>query len=168
MRAMLTPSLRFLMALVPVVLWFVARALPETTRHAAERVLATDMATLRHVLDAVEDQPRWRRGMARVEVLGSAWEETAARGGVLRLHWTERSSGRYRLVFEDGHGLKGTWTATWAPTPEGLSLRVEESITLRHPGSRLMARVFFDPDAFLAAWFDDLEAELSRKATTNG
>lgn len=31
-----------------------------------------------------------------------------------------------------------------------------------------MTRVFFDPDAFLAAWFDDLEAELSRMATTNG
>jgi hypothetical protein len=31
-----------------------------------------------------------------------------------------------------------------------------------------MARVFFDPDAFLTEWFDDLEAELSRRETTNG
>lgn len=167
MRLMLTSSLLVLFVLVPVMLWFMARALPETTRHAAERVLATDVATLRDVLDAVEDQPHWRRGVARVERSGDGWAEIGARGRVLRFHWTERDSAGYRLVFEDDHGLHGTWTATWASTAEGLRLRVEESITLRHPWSRLMARVFFDSDAFLTEWFDDLEAELSRRVTTN-
>jgi hypothetical protein len=168
MPPMRTTLLLSLLVLVPVLLWFVARALPDTTHHAAERVFATDVATLRQVLDAVENQPRWRRDMAHVEVSGDEWTETDARGRVLRFRWTERSDDRYRLVFEDDRGLQGTWTAAWTPTPEGLRLRVEERITLRHPWSRLMARVFFDPDAFLAAWFEDLEAELSRKATTNG
>jgi hypothetical protein len=168
MKPMMVTVLLLLLVVVPGLLWFVARALPDTTHHAAERVLSTDVATLRQVLDAVEDQPRWRRALARVEVSGNAWTETDARGRVLRFRWTEQSDDRYRLVFEDDRGLQGTWTATWSPTNEGLRVRVEESITLRHPWSRLMARAFFDPDAFLAAWFDDLEAELSRKATTNG
>lgn len=165
---MIATVLLLLLVVVPGLLWTVARSLPDTTHHAAERVLATDVATLRQVLDAVEHQPRWRRDIARVDVSGNAWTETDARGRVLRFRWTERNDDRYRLLFEDDRGLQGTWTAAWTPTSEGLRVRVEESISLRHPWSRLMARAFFDPDAFLAAWFDDLEAELSRKATTNG
>lgn len=149
-------------------LWWVRSRLPDPRVASAVRTLPGDAVAFRALLDAVEDQPRWRRNVTRVERQGETWTEFDARGQAIRFRWTERGPDRYRLALEGGLGVSGEWTATWGPVANGLQVRVEERVSVPHPFRRLMARVFFDPEDLMNAWFDDVDAELRRKQVAHG
>jgi hypothetical protein len=166
--------MRFLLVFLVVALsialglWWAGSRLPDPRVATGERALPGDAEAFRALLDAVEDQPRWRRNVTRVERQREIWIEYDARGQAIRFRWTERGPNRYRLAFEGGFGVSGEWTATWVPVANGLQVRVEERVSVPHPLRRLMVRVFFDPEAFMNAWFDDVDAELRRKEAAHG
>jgi hypothetical protein len=145
-----------------IALPFVAGALLPATRSAsAEALLDAPPERVRALILDIERQPAWRTGIARVERRAEGWTETTARGETIRFAPEPAAEGEIRLRFASDRGYSGRWTGQLAPAPGGRTrLSVTEEATVPAPLTRLLARLFFDPEAYARQYLAELAAAL--------
>lgn len=142
-----------------------ARA-PRARAARAERHLAAAPVVVQAVVEDVESQPRWRGDVARVERRADgSFSEWDASGRETRFV-PAAAQGGVTLGFT-GRGFRGEFRATLTPEGDGTRVRVEEQLTLDSATSALLAALFFDLDAFVARWLDDLDRESARRAAAS-
>jgi hypothetical protein len=126
--------------------------LPATRTGTAIIEIAASPSTIMAVLEDVEAQPNWREGIASVARHNNGWTETTARGEKIDFVWTEQSPLKLSMQFVSDAGYTGEWTAVLEPTASGTELVVTESATTNKLLTRLLAHLFFDPQAYARAY----------------
>jgi uncharacterized membrane protein len=109
------------------------------------------------ILQDAENQPTWRKDIRSVEILGDGWTEISNRNVRTRFRWVSVAAQRAELAFESNAGYSGNWVANLVRTENGTRMEVVEEVTVPNPVSRLITRVFFDPDAFSQSYLDQLK-----------
>jgi hypothetical protein len=113
------------------------------------------------VLLRLQDQPAWRGDLASVTVHDMTrgkehWTEQPRRGPSLTFRTTQRTDTTWSLAYSGP--AAGTWTCRIERlAPDRSRFHFEESSTVGNPYARLLARLFFDPDAFVDAYLAALE-----------
>lgn len=146
-------ALLLLAGLVVLVGWL----LPATREGRAEAVIAAPPARIVAVIADVEAQPDWREGIAAVERTAEGWVEVTARGERISFVTEEMGAARVRLRFLSDAGYSGTWEAVLAPADEGTRIAVVERAVVPSPLGRILARLFFDPEAFATRYLAALK-----------
>jgi len=136
--------------------------LPPTREGRAEIEIAAPPQRVAAVITDVARQPRWRDGIASVEVAGDGWVERTARGEVIRFAWTRREALALALTFRSDAGYHGTWQADLQPQATGTRVTVVERAKIDNPLGRIIARLMFDPQAFAARYLQTLKIEAER------
>ena len=148
-----------LVALIGI-LWLWALSLPPTRTGVARMVIAASPAAILAVIEDVDSQPAWRDTIKSIERDGEGWTETTKRGEKIRFTWLDRTMPNISLKFTSDAGYGGTWLAILRDEPSGTSIEVTETATIPNPVTRLMARLFFDPQAFARAYLLALKARV--------
>jgi hypothetical protein len=142
------------------VVFLVGLLLPATREGRAEVVIAAPAARIVAVIAEVEAQPEWRAGVAAVERTGDGWVEITARGERISFVAEEMGAARVQLRFGSDAGYSGTWEAVLAPEGEGTRVSVVERAVVPQPLGRILARLFFDPEAFATSYLEALKARV--------
>jgi hypothetical protein len=142
--------------------------LPATRTASATREIAAPPERVWRLMTDLAAQPTWRPGVAAVEVLDATpgrerWIERPRSGPAIRFH-TERQLAPTEWTIAFSGPAEGRWTGRLDPQPDGrgVLLKIEESSTVRNPWMRLVARLAFDPQAFVDAYLGQLAAEAEK------
>ena len=117
------------------------------------------------VLLRLQDQPAWRPDLASVTVHDTTrgkehWTEQPRRGPSLTFRTTLLTDTTWSLAYSGP--ADGTWTCRLESVATDRSqFHFEESSTVRNPYARVLARLFFDPDAFVDAYLAALERRVT-------
>ncbi|PLL14383.1 hypothetical protein C0V75_02805 [Tabrizicola sp. TH137] len=149
-------ALLLLAGLVFLVGWL----LPATREGRAEVVIAAPPAQIVAVIADVEAQAAWRAGIAAVERTGDGWTEVTARGERISFVAEEMGEARIRLRFASDAGYSGTWEAVLVPDGDGTRISVVERAEVPSPLGRILARLFFDPEAFATTYLAALKSRV--------
>lgn len=149
-------ALLLLAGLVFLVGWL----LPAMREGRAEVVIAAPPARIVAVIADVEAQAEWRRGIAAVERTADGWIEVTARGERISFLAEEMGEARIRLRFASDAGYSGSWEAVLVPEGKGTRISVVERAEVPSPIGRVLARLFFDPEAFATTYLAALKARV--------
>ena len=142
------------------VVFLVGWLLPAAREGRAEVVNAAQAEAVVAVIADVEAQPAWREGIAAVERTAEGWVEVTARGERISFVAEEMGATGVRLRFSSDAGYAGTWEAVLTPEGGGTRVSVVERAVVPSPLGRILARLFFDPEAFAAMYLAALEARV--------
>jgi hypothetical protein len=143
--------------------------LPATRDGTATRILNAPPDLVRRTILDTDAQPAWRTGIVAVERgAETTWTEVKADGERIAFRLAEDEGARIVLTFDSTRGYTGRWEGRLDDIPEGTRLTVTEQATIRSPLGRILARMFFDPEAFAAKYLEDLDAEVARRRTEGG
>ncbi|MFN8920432.1 MAG: hypothetical protein ACK5XZ_11300 [Hyphomonadaceae bacterium] len=139
--------------------------LPATRTGKIDQVVDATPAQLTAVILDKASQPKWRADIAKVEVKSPMrWTETTQKGEVIAFELTRQEAGLLQMRFESTYGYHGQWEGRLVPTPSGgTHIFVTEQATTPAPIGRILARLFFNPEAFAKAYLDALVAETQRR-----
>ena len=158
MRYLIWTALCLMGAVGVVVL--VGLALPAAREGRAETVIDAPPARILAVITDVETQAEWRAGIAAVERTADGWVEVTARGERISFVTDEMGEARIRLRFASDAGYSGSWEAVLQPEGEGTRIAVVERAEVPSPLGRILARLFFDPEAFATTYLAALKARV--------
>jgi uncharacterized protein YndB with AHSA1/START domain len=146
----------------------VGALLPETRSATVSRTIDADPERVRATILDVERQPSWRAHIRSVtRGPDGGWTERTRDGEQIAFRLVEDANGRIAMSFESTRGYTGRWAAELAPTAAGgTRLTVVEQASTPSPIGRILARMFFDPEAFANAYLDALAAEAVRRKQT--
>lgn len=142
------------------VVFVVGWLLPAAREGRAEVVIAAPAEAVVAVIADVEAQPAWREGIAAVERTAEGWVEVTARGERIAFVTEEMGAARVRLRFSSDGGYSGTWEAVLTPADGGTRVAVVERAEVPSPLGRVLARLFFDPEAFATTYLAALKARV--------
>jgi hypothetical protein len=139
--------------------------LPATRTGKVDRVLEVAPAQLTAIILDRASQPKWRPGIAKVEIKSATdWTETTQQGEVIGFEWTKQEGNLLKMRFESSYGYQGQWEGSLVPTTSGgTHLFVTEQATTPSPLGRILSRLFFNPEAFTNAYLDALALEAGRR-----
>ena len=149
-------GLLLLAGLVMAVGW----ALPASREGRAEVVIVATPAQIVEVIADVEAQTEWRQGISAVERTAEGWVEVTARGERISFVTEERGEAGIRLRFASDGGYSGVWEAVLVPDAGGTRIAVVERAEIPSPLGRILARLFFDPEAFATTYLAALKARV--------
>lgn len=132
--------------------------LPQGREGRAELVIDAAPARVLEVILAVEAQPEWRAGISRVIRGPDGWVEITTGGERITFVAGQADDTQVRLRFASDAGYTGTWEAMLTPEGKGTRIAVVERSEVPSPLGRILARIFFDPDAFAADYLEALKA----------
>ncbi|WP_108985328.1 SRPBCC family protein [Candidatus Phycosocius bacilliformis] len=141
--------------------------LPASRTGQHDRVIDVSPAALSAVILDRASQPQWRADLAKVDIKSATqWTETTERGEVIAFELTSKEANRITMRFASSYGYHGQWEGRLNPTPSGgTHIFVTEQATTPAPIGRILARLFFNPDAFARQYLDALAAETQRRQT---
>lgn len=134
--------------------------LPATREGRAEVVIAAPASRIVAVIEDVEAQSQWRDGIAAVEWTADGWVEVTARGERIAFVVEEMGGARVRLRFASDAGYSGEWEAVLTLNGDGTRVAVVERAVVPSPIGRILARLFFDPEAFATTYLAALKARV--------
>jgi hypothetical protein len=149
-------GLLLLAGLVMAVGW----ALPASREGRAEVVIVATPAQIVEVIADVEAQTEWRQGISAVERTAEGWVEVTARGERISFVTEERGEAGIRLRFASDGGYSGVWEAVLVPDAGGTRIAVVERAEIPSPLGRVVARLFFDPEAYATTYLTALKARV--------
>lgn len=149
-------GLLLLAGLVMAVGW----ALPASREGRAEVLIGATPAQIVEVIADVEAQTEWRQGISAVERTAEGWVEVTARGERISFVTEERGEAGIRLRFASDGGYSGVWEAVLVPDAGGTRIAVVERAEIPSPLGRVVARLFFDPEAFATTYLTALKARV--------
>ena len=149
-------ALLVLMALV----YLVGGLLSATREGRAAAVIAAPVAEVVAVIADVEAQVDWRDGVAAVTRTAEGWVEVTARGERISFVVEEMGPAQVRLRFASDAGYSGEWEAVLVPEGVGTRVSVVERAVVPSPIGRILARLFFDPEAFATRYLAALKARV--------
>ena len=163
-------ALGVLFVVLALATFLVGAALPATRRGAVTRTLEAEPELVRSTMLDAASQPRWRASVASVEQPTNAgWTEVTRNGERLVFRVAQNTDTALNLTFESSHGYVGRFATDIVPTASGATtLTVREEATTSSPIGRIGSRLFFDPEAFAAAWLDELAREVARRRAQRG
>jgi hypothetical protein len=132
--------------------------LPKGHEGRAELVIDAAPARVLEVILAVEAQPEWRAGISKVMRGPDGWAEITTGGEHITFVVEQADDTQVRLRFSSDAGYAGTWEAMLTPEGKGTRIAVLERAEMPSPLGRILARIFFDPDAFAADYLAALKA----------
>ena len=135
-------------------------ALPATREGRAEVLIDAAPARIVAVIADVKAQAAWRQGISAVEQTAEGWVEVTARGERISFVAEEMGEARIRLRFASDAGYSGSWEAVLSPDGEGTRIAVVERAEVPSPLGRILARLFFDPEAFATTYLAALKARV--------
>ena len=135
-------------------------ALPATREGRAEVLIDAAPARIVAVIADVKAQAAWRQGISAVEQTAEGWVEVTARGERIAFVAEELGEARIRLRFASDAGYSGTWEAVLVPKGTGTRIAVVERAEIPSPIGRILARLFFDPEAFATTYLAALKARV--------
>lgn len=147
-------TLIFVIVLLGLIGWY----LPATREGRVETVIAASPARVLAIIADVQSQPEWRAGLASVTPTAEGWLETTGRGEVIAFTPVVMSERRIHLLFASDSGYSGEWLADLTQVDGGTRIAVVERATIPSPFGRLLARAFFDPEAFATTYLSALKA----------
>ena len=151
---------------VPVLLgalvYGIGLALPKNHVARAELLVPAPPAAVAAIVRDVEAQPRWRSGVARVEVLerGRGTLRYVEHGDeAIAFDFAEVEPGaRFRSVIADPTlPFGGAWTIVLAAEDGGTRVRIEERGEVRHPLYRFFSRFVFGHEQTMRTYLADLD-----------
>lgn len=148
------------LALMAGLVFLAGWLLPPTREGRSATVIAAPPARIAAVIADVEAQVDWRTGIAAVERTADGWTEVTARGERISFVTEEMGESRIRLRFASDAGYSGTWEAVLTPEGAGTRIAVVERATVPSPLGRILARLFFDPEAFATTYLAALKARV--------
>ncbi len=152
-----------IMALVCVVvlgLVGVALALPEVRRGQAETLISAGPDRVMATIKDVAAQPQWRKSVATIALTADGWTETTTSGETIAFRWRREAPDYLELAFTSASGYSGTWQAQLRPEGGATRVAVVEEARLPNPFTRVLAYLFFDPQAFARTYLGDLRARV--------
>lgn len=138
----------------------VGLALPAVREGRAEVVIAAAPARILAVIADVEAQTEWRQGILAVERTAEGWVEVTARGERISFVAEVMGEARIRLRFASDAGYSGVWEAELSPDAGGTRIAVVERAEIPSLPGRILARLFFDPEAFATMYLAALRARV--------
>ncbi len=138
----------------------VGLALPAVREGRAEVVIAAAPARILAVIADVEAQTEWRQGILAVERTAEGWVEVTARGERISFVTEVMGEARIRLRFASDAGYSGVWEAELSPDAGGTRIAVVERAEIPSLPGRILARLFFDPEAFATMYLAALRARV--------
>jgi hypothetical protein len=145
-------------------------ALPATRQGAVTRSLDAEPGLVRRTMLDAASQPTWRATVAAVEhPTAEGWTELTHDGERVSFRVLQNTGEALHLTFESSRGYVGRFTATFVRTASGgTTLTVQEEATTPSPFGRIASRLFFDPEAFAAAYLDELAREVEKRRARRG
>jgi hypothetical protein len=132
-------------------------ALPETRRGQAETFIAAAPHRVIATIKDVAAQPQWRKSVATITLTADGWRETTRGGEIIAFQWTRLDPDHLELAFTSAAGYAGTGSARLRNEAGSTHVLVVEEARLPNPITRLLAHLFFDPEAFARNYLTDLK-----------
>ena len=146
-----------------VILAFVGMMLiPSTRKGGASIEIQASAEQILTVLQDVKNQPNWRKDIKAIEMKDGGWTEVTTNNVKTDFRWVSVASQKVELSYASNAGYTGTWIATLTPSATGTRMDVIEQVTIRNPISRLISRIFFDPDAFSRSYLEQLKGKVEQ------
>lgn len=142
------------------IVFLVGWLLPATREGRAETVIDAPPARILAVIADVEAQAEWRQGIAQITRDAEGWVEVTARGEQIRFVAEEMSEALIRLRFVSDAGYSGSWQAEMTPEGSGTRIAVMERAGVPSPIGRVLARLFFNPEAFATTYLAALKSRV--------
>mgnify|MGYP002789615019 CR=1 FL=1 len=143
--------------------------LPATRSTTGTREIAAPAGRVWTLLTDFRAQPSWRQEIATVEVLDSEpgrerWIERPRRGPAIHFR-TERQQAPFEWIVAFDGPATGQWTGRLEELPDGrVRVQVKEVATVSNPWMRVLARLAFDPQAFVDRYLADLARAAERES----
>jgi uncharacterized protein YndB with AHSA1/START domain len=156
-------ALIVLLALVVLLgcIGFIGWLLPPTRAATAQRDIAAPPGKVWGVLTDLHRQSEWRPDLAAIEVMDPTvgkerWREKPKHGPAMEFQTTSQVAGvSWEMKFSGS--VEGRWSGRLKELPEGgTRIEVEETVTVANPWKRLLARLFFDPQAIAEEYLANL------------
>lgn len=145
----------------------VGAMLPRDHVAAMERIVPVDPASVAAMVREVENYPRWRSGLERVELSsrrpeGTRFVEHSPGDSIAFLLVEEARDERFKSTIADPNlPFGGYWTIALEPANRGTRVRIEEHGFVTNPVYRFFARFLFGHESTMRTWLDDLERAVS-------
>jgi uncharacterized protein YndB with AHSA1/START domain len=135
-------------------------ALPRAHLAARRAVLAQPPAAVWAALVDLDAQPRWRRGLKKIERQGDRrFRETTGQGAITFEVVEERPPElRITRIADDNLPFGGRWIYELTPDGAGTRLTITEDGFIKNPVFRFLARTVFSTSATMEAFLRDLGA----------
>ena len=146
-----------------ILVYGIGALLPRDHVARADKVVSAPPAAVAALVRDVEAQPRWRSGVASIEVLqrrenSLRYVERSGSDAITFDFAEEERDARFRSVIADpALPFGGAWTITLAPAPGGTRVSIEERGEVRDPLYRFFSRFVFGHEATMRTWLADLE-----------
>jgi hypothetical protein len=137
-------------------------ALPRAHVAARRAVLARPPEAVWAALVDLDAQPRWRRGLQKLERLDERRFRETSRQGAITFELVEERPRELRItrIADDALPFGGRWIYELAPDGGGTRLTITEDGFIKNPVFRFLARTVFSTSATLEAFLRELAAHL--------
>ncbi|HEX9931540.1 MAG TPA: SRPBCC family protein [Allosphingosinicella sp.] len=151
------------------IVYGVGALLPREHVASAEAVVPAAPAAVAALVRDVEAQPRWRSGVAAIEVLerrpagGLRYVERSGHDSITFDFAEEERDARFRSVIADpALPFGGSWTISLSAAPGGTRVAIEEQGEVRDPLYRFFSRFVFGHEGTMRTYLADLDRALRR------
>lgn len=131
--------------------------LPKAREGRAGITIAAPPDRVLAVIQDVDAQPDWRTGIRSITRTPEGWVETTTRGERITFTVEEMAEARVRLRFTSSAGYDGPWEAALTPLASGTRVDVVDKAEIPSAIGRIVARLFFDPEAFAVTYLQALK-----------
>lgn len=149
-----------------VVMALIGLALPRG--HVASRsvTVARSREEVWRALVDLDAQPRWRRGLRRLERLGGTrFREVTSQGTILYEIVEELPPARrVTRIADDTLPYGGRWIYELEPAGDGTKLTITEDGFVKNPVFRFLSKTVFSPTATIEKFLADLTSHLVDRA----
>lgn len=150
-----------------VLMALVGLLLPRGHVAARRAVLAKPPADVWAALADLDAQPRWRKGLKKLERLdGTRFREVTTQGAITFEIVEERPRElRITRIADDKLPFGGRWIYELSPDGAGTRLAITEDGFIKNPVFRFLARTVFSTASTMEAFLRDLAAHLGVAAS---
>lgn len=145
-----------------VLMYIVGSWMPATKEVTAEVQLIAPASHVWATMTAWADQPKWRKGIQRVEVLDSdQFVEYPKRGSPIHFHVLSSAPPR-RLELKMSGPVAGNYVAELFEENGITTVLVTECVTVEGPFVRVISKLFFDPENFVKEYLAELKFHVEK------
>ncbi len=150
-------------------LYLAGLAIP--AKHVASRsvVIQAPLDSVWATITDIAGQPAWRPDLEAVEIIDTTdslltWIEHPKRGRPLTMREKNKlAKKRYEIEIVPGGPFSGRWVGELLEIPEGVKFISTEIGEIHNPIFRTLAYLFFDMEATIATYQQNLKAYLEKK-----